>query len=197
MVDEVIHSLESMKLTTEEEEVISISDDCRKEEIESCSQSLIGKILTCKPFNKRVAQSTLKRAWDLENKVQIVEVGANLFQFKFQTEFDMERVLRGGPWTFDNQVLLLVQWQSGMIACNVKFVSTPFWVQIWGALFDMVSPRVEEEIGSRLGTVEEVEKRPKQDIPGCWVTTSNIVLNILHLQRVRAMKMQLANMGNG
>ena len=62
MADDVIHSLESMKLTTEEEEVISISDEGRQEEIESCSQSLIGKFLTCKPFNKWAAQSTLKRA---------------------------------------------------------------------------------------------------------------------------------------
>ena len=83
MANEVIHSLVSMKLTTEEEEVISISDEDRQEEIESCSQSLIGKLLTCKPFNKWAAQSTLKRAWGLENKVQVVEVGANLFQFKF------------------------------------------------------------------------------------------------------------------
>ena len=62
MANDVIHSLESMKLTTEEEEVISISDEGRQEEIESCSQSLIGKFLTCKPFNKWAAQSTLKRA---------------------------------------------------------------------------------------------------------------------------------------
>ena len=62
MADDVIHSLESMKLTTEEEEVIFISDEGRQEEIESYSQSLIGKFLTCKPFNKRAAQSTLKRA---------------------------------------------------------------------------------------------------------------------------------------
>ena len=58
----MIHSLENMKLTTEEEEVISISDEGRQEEIESCSQSLIGKFLTCKPYNKWAAQSTLKRA---------------------------------------------------------------------------------------------------------------------------------------
>nr|XP_023915393.1 uncharacterized protein At4g02000-like [Quercus suber] len=165
MAEDVIHSLESMKLTAEEEEVISISDECRQEEIESCIQSLIGTFLTCKPLNKRAAQSTLKRAWGLESKVQIVEVGANLFQFKFQTDFDLERVLRTGPWTFDNQVLLLVRWQAGMTACNVRFDSASFWVQIWGAPFDMVSPKVAEEIGSRLGGVEEVEKKLKQDTP--------------------------------
>ena len=58
----MINSLEKMTLTTEEEEVIAIPDEGRKEEIESCTQSLIGKFLTCKPFNKKAAQNTLKRA---------------------------------------------------------------------------------------------------------------------------------------
>ena len=85
MADEVIHSLEGMKLTTEEEEVIPISDEGRQEEIERCVLSLIGKFLTCKPFNKRATLSTMKRVWGLENKVQVVDVEANLFQFKFLT----------------------------------------------------------------------------------------------------------------
>ena len=63
----MINTLETMKLTTDEEEVISISDKGREAEIESCSQSLIGKFLTCRSFNKRAAQGTLKRAWGLEN----------------------------------------------------------------------------------------------------------------------------------
>ena len=122
----MINNLENMKLTTKEEEVISILNEGRKEEIESCSQSLIRKFLTCKPFNKQATQSTLKRAWGLENKVQAVEVGANLFQFKFQTDFDMERVLKGGPWMFDNHVLLLVRWQTGMTVGNIRFELASF-----------------------------------------------------------------------
>lgn len=46
------HSLENIKLTTEEEEVIKVSDEGRQEEIESCTLSLLGKFLTCKSFNK-------------------------------------------------------------------------------------------------------------------------------------------------
>lgn len=123
----------------------------------------MGKFLTCKPFNKKAAQYTLKRAWGLEEGVQIVEVGANLYQFKFRTEFDMERILRGGPWSFDNQALMLRRWQKGMTVENVKFDAVSLWVQIWGAPFDMFSPKVAEEIGSRLGTVEAVEKRPNKE----------------------------------
>ena len=37
MADDMINILENMKLTTEEEEIISISDEGWKEEIESCS----------------------------------------------------------------------------------------------------------------------------------------------------------------
>ncbi|XP_023918699.1 uncharacterized protein LOC112030246 [Quercus suber] len=128
MANDVINSLENMKLTIEEEEVIEISDEGRKDEIESCTQSLIGKFLTCKPFNKRAAITTLKKAWGLDEKVQFVEVGSNLLQFKFQKEFDMERILRSGPWTFDNQALMLIRWKKGMTARNVKFDSVSLWV---------------------------------------------------------------------
>ncbi|XP_050241197.1 uncharacterized protein LOC126690108 [Quercus robur] len=90
-----------------------------------------------------------------------MEVGSNLFQFKFQKEFEMKRVFKGGPWTFDNQALMLCRWQMGLTARNVKFDSIPMWVQIWDAPFDMVSPKVAVEVGSRLGVVVEEEKRLK------------------------------------
>ena len=94
-----------MKLTSDEEEVIPISNEGKLEALESFSLSLIGKFLTCKPFNKRAAKNTLRRAWGLENSLQIIEVGSNLFQFKFQSEFDMVRIIQDGPSSFDNQLL--------------------------------------------------------------------------------------------
>ena len=47
--------------------------------------------------HKCAAHNMLRRAWGLEKDIQIVEVGSNLFQFKFSREFDLDRVLRGGP----------------------------------------------------------------------------------------------------
>ena len=95
MADDLINNgLVNMKLTAEEEEVIPISEEGRREEIESYTQSLIGKFLTCKPFNKRAALSTLMRVWGLEDSVVVSEVGSNLLEFKFQTEFNMEQILK-------------------------------------------------------------------------------------------------------
>ena len=110
MAEDVINSLENMKLTSKQEEVIALPDEGRKEEIESYALSLIGKFLTCKLFSKKAAQDTLRRAWGMDKGMHIVEEGSNLFQFKFKTELELERVFKGGPWTFDNQVLLLRKW---------------------------------------------------------------------------------------
>ena len=132
MANEVTQTLEKMKLTVEEAETITISNKGRKEEIESCELSLIGKFLTCRSFNKRAALLTLKKAWGLEDGVQVVEVGTNLYQFKFRSEFELNRVYTGGIWSFDNQALLLTKWKSGMTATSVKFDSIPLWIQIWG-----------------------------------------------------------------
>ena len=71
----------------------------------------------------------------------------------------MDCVLRSGPWTFDNQDLMLLRWKTGMTAENIVFDAVSLWVQIWGVAFDMVSLKVAAEVGSQLGTVEDVEKR--------------------------------------
>uniref|UniRef100_A0A7N2M2G2 DUF4283 domain-containing protein n=1 Tax=Quercus lobata TaxID=97700 RepID=A0A7N2M2G2_QUELO len=164
MADDVSQILEKMKLTLlDEEETINISEEGQQEELESCALSLIGKFLTCKPFNKRAALATLKKAWGFEDSVQVVEVCSNLFQFKFGSEFELNRVYIGGLWSFNNQALLLTRWKSGMTAMNVKFDSIALWIQIWGAPFEMRSAWVAEEVGNLLGRVLEVDRRRNND----------------------------------
>ncbi|KAK7849206.1 uncharacterized protein CFP56_003427 [Quercus suber] len=153
----------SLKLTSEEEEDIQVSNEGRMDEIEGCALSLIGKFLTCKPFNRKAAKNTLRRAWGLDKELQICEVGNNLFQFKFQSEYELERILRGGPWSFDNQLLMLTRWRMGMSARNVVLEHASLWVQIWGMPFDMMSPTVATEVGNKMGVVEEVERRQRTD----------------------------------
>ena len=63
MDDDVADRLEKMKLT------ISISDDGLLEAIESCNLSLIGKFLTCKPFNRIAMKTTIWRAWGLNESM--------------------------------------------------------------------------------------------------------------------------------
>lgn len=81
----------------------------------------------------------------------------------------MSRILRGGPRTFDNQLLMLTRWRKGMNASNVTLYHASHWVQILGAPFGMVSPQVATKVGNRLGNVEEVERRRSQDTPNLFM----------------------------
>nr|XP_023910504.1 uncharacterized protein LOC112022158 [Quercus suber] len=163
MVEDVVERMTSLKLTSKEEEDIQVSDEGRLDELEGCALSLIGKFLTCKPFNRKAAKNTLRQAWGLDKDLQISEVGINLFQFKFQSEYELDRILRGGLWTFDNQLLMLTRWRSGMSANNVVLEHASLWVQIWGVPFDMMSPKVATEVGNKMGVVEDVGRRRRTD----------------------------------
>ena len=69
MAEDVINSMVNLKLTSEEEEEIQVSKEGRLEEIDSCVLSLIGKFLTCKPYNRKAAKNTLRKAWGLDKEL--------------------------------------------------------------------------------------------------------------------------------
>ena len=48
-------------------------------------------------------------------------------------------------------------------ANNVVLEHASLWVQIWGVLFDMISPNVAREVGNKMGMVEDVERRQRMD----------------------------------
>ena len=59
MANDVANSMDRMKLTSKDKEIIAISDEGWLEAIESCHLSLIGKFLMCKSFNKLAILSQL------------------------------------------------------------------------------------------------------------------------------------------
>ncbi|KAL0015047.1 hypothetical protein SO802_002116 [Lithocarpus litseifolius] len=163
IAEDVINSIVNLKLTFEEEEAIQVLEEGKSKEIDSCALSLIGKFLTCKPYNRKAAKNTLRKAWGLDKELQISKVGSNLFQFKFQSEYNLDRILRGGPWSFDNQLLMLTRWKAGMSAKNVVLEHASLWIQIWGVPFDMMATKLAMEIGNKMGVVEDVERRRRTD----------------------------------
>ena len=94
--------------------------------------------------------------------LRIVEVGNNVWQFKFGSLCQLEWVERSGPWNFENNLLLLCQWRKGLTALNISFTHAPFWVQVWGLPFEYMFEDAGKDIGSRLGRVLEVDKRSLQ-----------------------------------
>ena len=86
MASDFINKLQSITLTEEEGEVIKVGVSQRERMLEECSLSLLGRFLTTRDFNLRVAKSMLRSMWRTGLDLRIVDVGDDLFQFKFTME---------------------------------------------------------------------------------------------------------------
>ncbi|XP_075665583.1 uncharacterized protein LOC142635282 [Castanea sativa] len=133
---QVIEGLQHLQLTKEEEEEdIPTSTTSASELLEECALSLFGRLLTDRQQNLRALKNTLRSAWKLGFDLRIVNVGKNIFQFKFN-----------------------FKWRKGLSITNIFFTHFPFWVQIWGLPFKNMSEEVGRDLGNRLGRYLETDK---------------------------------------
>ena len=95
-------------------------------------------------------------AWDYSREIKIVELGPNLFQFSMPKEEDIVRILNGGPWIIDSQILVLKEWEEGIEEDNSAFNIALLWVQVWYLPIHWVSREVGTKIGTVLNKVKEV-----------------------------------------
>lgn len=158
MAEEIVEQLRRFSLTPEEEDDIVIDASVRERAIVDCSASLVGKLLTKRGFSRAALKDTMRKVWGSPEGLRMVDVGENLFHFRFSNEMDLQRVVNGGPWCFDNMVLLLRRWEAGMKADTVIFNEIDFWIQLWGLPFECITREIGEVIGRRIGVVLEVNK---------------------------------------
>ena len=93
------------------------------------------------------------------NDLKIIDVGDGLFQFKFALENQLRWVMDNGPWSFDDQLLVLRKWEKGKTARSVSFPAIPIWVQVWGLPFDLINEEAGMDIRMGLGHVVEVDSK--------------------------------------
>lgn len=162
MEQEVVDGLQNLCLTKEEEAEIPITAQSRVDLQEECSLSLFGRLLSNKQQNQRALKSMLKAAWKMGSKLRIVDVGNNILQFKFGSTYQMEWVENNWPWNFENNLLLLYRWKKGLTTANVVFIHSPFWVQLWGLPFELMSEEVGQDIKNSKGRFIKVDIRACQ-----------------------------------
>ena len=96
------------------------------------------------------------------SNLRIVDVGSNILQFKFGSSYQRDWVENSGPWNFENNLLLLCRWKKGLTSANIVFSHSPFWAQLQGLPFELMSKEVGQDIGRSRGRFIEVDKRAGQ-----------------------------------
>ncbi|KAL8510481.1 hypothetical protein ACS0TY_017334 [Phlomoides rotata] len=86
------------------------------------------------------------------------DIGDGRFIYKFYHLLDMNRVLAGSPWTFNNHPLALHVLQKGEHPHRVSLMKIPFWVQIYDLPHSFMTERVGIQLGNFVGTFLEYDQ---------------------------------------
>ncbi|KAH7855261.1 hypothetical protein Vadar_023005 [Vaccinium darrowii] len=159
MADEVVEKLGNVHLSDDEGDEIVLHDGLVQEAVSSCRFSFLGKLLSTKRYNTMAMKDSLPRAWGMPTTLKIVELDGNLFHFQFESEDHFLKVINGGPWNFDNHLLVIRVWEPGLVSKDVVFHSLECWVQIWGLPAGFITPVIGETVGNKIGNVIAVDSK--------------------------------------
>ena len=140
-------SLTTLSLSQGETEFLSLEgvDDIGGEN--TFELSLVGRFLTDRSINFNFMRDRLSHLWRPGKGVCISKFANQRYIFKFFHVVDLKRVLAGGPWTYDNHLLILHWIQPGEYPNQIPLNSIDIWVQI----FDLPSSCMSESVGKQLG----------------------------------------------
>lgn len=157
MIDEDLEALwRKLQLTEEEEEGVIMPKEIFYESPIWSPNCLLGSLLTKKGFNREAFKSTMEKVWRETPLKRITEVGENLFLFQFRSADDCQIVINGGPWNFDDRLVLLKPLEKGDKPGRDILFMAEFWLQIYNLPFMSMSDAVGKFIGAKLGQVKEV-----------------------------------------
>ncbi|KAJ8431597.1 hypothetical protein Cgig2_025639 [Carnegiea gigantea] len=103
-------------------------------------------------------KQTTAAAWRPPRGVFIREIGENLFLFRFYHEMDVRRVLDGGPWSFDQCLLVLQECRGGDQPSHMVLDTVSFWVQVYDLAFNSRDEEVVRLVAGKIGKVVEVDR---------------------------------------
>ncbi|KAK9229667.1 hypothetical protein WN944_022631 [Citrus x changshan-huyou] len=102
-------------------------------------------------------RAAMQQVWRSVKEVKVESMGENIFIFKFASEGEKKRIIHGGPWHFNNWLMVLTEPTGVGDIKQQTFTHTSFRVQIHNAPIMCMDKDIMKEIGQKIGKVEEVE----------------------------------------
>lgn len=145
--------------TDQEDEVIILPQVDNSELVAQFRLSLVGRIFhqDGRSIDALIAFLPRPHIWDVEGRVRGLSLGNSRFQFDFDSETDLVKVLAKRPCHFNKWSLSLERWEPHI---HEDFPSTmTFWIRVEGIPTHFWLPEIFNKIGSSLGQVEAVDAR--------------------------------------
>ncbi|KAE8778047.1 hypothetical protein D1007_49145 [Hordeum vulgare] len=97
-----------------------------------------------KPCSKYWSFMKMRVTWDLAQEVKFRPLRDNLYTLQFSSLRDRELVMREGPWTFKNKVVVIKPYDGFTRSSTVELNKVEIWIQMHDVrdlLFHMIKPQ--------------------------------------------------------
>jgi hypothetical protein len=152
-------NLEDLSLQEEEGFVFDLEEG--EEEVVDFRWCLVGRFLGDRTIHVNSMKVTMADVWRPVKGVKIKETTPGLFLFQFAHALDMEAVLQGGPWSFNNQMLILERVGLRVQIENIPLYHFDFWVQVHNLPTGLMAERVGKTLTNYIGSFVEYDKNNK------------------------------------
>ncbi|XP_027082492.1 uncharacterized protein LOC113780666 [Coffea eugenioides] len=156
MEGELTELLQKFSLAGNELAGAMLNPEDLNSEVRECEGSLIGRIMGEKVANFTGVKNFVAAAWSYPKNLTVMELGPNLYQFNIPNLEERDRIVEGGPWVIDNQVMILRMWSEEIEENYGAFATAPSWMQPWNLPVHWLTKEVGRKIGAVFKEVKEV-----------------------------------------
>lgn len=103
-------------------------------------------------MNVRAMKSKVADIWSPARGISIKDIKPGVFLFQFYHADDMDWVFNGGPWSFDDAMLVLSKIGGGEDPLEVPLSNMQFWIQLFGVPAGLMTEIAGKQLGNFFGT---------------------------------------------
>ncbi|KAL0408406.1 UNVERIFIED_CONTAM: hypothetical protein Sradi_1775000 [Sesamum radiatum] len=146
-------------LVLKEDEVggVALSEDVWRGDNVKEGYLLVGRLLTPCPYRYDVLRMTLTTILHPIKRLTVTVLTDNRFLLQFEHPSDRNKALERCPWTFDRNLVILNKVTAVDNPLDVDLNWCPFFVHIHGLPLRMMTKKVSEVIGNRIGIFLELD----------------------------------------
>ncbi|KAL0439852.1 UNVERIFIED_CONTAM: hypothetical protein Slati_2468200 [Sesamum latifolium] len=108
--------------------IVRLSLDAIRDGSRRWTSTAVGYFLGRRPYFHHVKEYA-RSVWPMV--VEVTATSNGFFFFQFSTTAAMEEVIKGGPWLFHGQPIVLQKWESGMVLRKLQHTQVPVWIKLW------------------------------------------------------------------